>query len=81
MYGKVDSHHTILCAVVNSGIIFKDSRTWPPMPVQLDPTGLCEGTTELVALVEELVVPPFCPFLTDETGGHLVFRSATTLVG
>ena len=81
MYGKVDSHHTILCAVVNGGIIFKDSRTWPPMPVQLYPTGLCEGATEFIALVEKLVVPPFCPFLSNGTGGHLIFRSATALVG
>ena len=81
MYDKVDSHHTILCAVVNGGIVFKDSRTWPPMSVQLDPTGLCEGATELVALIEELVVPPFRPFLRNSPGGHLIFRSATALVG
>ena len=81
MYGEVDSHHTILCAVVNSDIIFKDSCAWPPMSVQLDPTGLCEGAAEIIALIEELVVPPFCPFLNNNTGGHLVLRSATTLVG
>ena len=69
MYGKVDSYHAVLCAVVNGRIVFKDSCTWPPMPVQLDPTGLCEGTTELVALVEKLVVPPFRPFLGNGTGG------------
>ena len=80
MYCKVDSHHTILRAIVNGGFIFKDSRTWPPISVQLDPTRLCEGTTELVTLVEELVVPPFRPFLGNSTSGHLVLRSATTLV-